>query len=247
MLPLSIAILARNEQKNLPRALESIKDWGVEIVVIDADSTDDTASIAKRYTDKVFHRKNESQLNINKMEAFRHCTREWIFYLDADEEIPDTLKQTVERAIQSDEYDGYWVPRKNIVFGKWLRWGGNYPDEGLRLFRRKKGYFECKHVHEHLIVNGKVGRLTVPFHHYTYESIEQWLYKMNFYTDLEAKLIREKGKNPWVYIVIRPPYKFIRNYFFKLGILDGWTGFVYALLNGYYDFVCGKKALAKPE
>lgn len=246
-LPLSIAILAHNEEKNLPRALESIKDWDVEIVVVDADSTDKTHEIAKKYTDKVYKHQNEAQLNINKMNAFKQCTREWIFYLDADEEMTSEIKKEIEQAIQSTEFDGYWVPRKNIVFGTWLRYGGNYPDAGLRLFRRLKGKFECKHVHEHLEVDGKVGELKVPFNHYTYEDLAQWVFKMNFYTSLEGKLINERGKNPWVHIFIRPPYKFIRNYIFKGGILDGKVGFIYACLNGYYDFISGAKALTSKK
>lgn len=242
-LPLSIAILARNEEKNLPRALESVKDWGVEIVVIDADSTDKTAEIAKKYTDKVFHRPNNAQLNINKTEAFKHCSREWIFYLDADEEMTIPLKQEIEKAMQDEQFAGYWVPRKNIIFGHWMRYGGNYPDAGVRLFRRAKGHFACKHVHEHLEVNGSVGTLHEPFNHYTYEDVSQWVFKMNFYTDLEARLLLEKNKNPWIHIFIRPPYKFIRNYIFKGAILDGKVGFIYSLMNGLYDFITGAKAL----
>ncbi len=246
-LPLSIAMIAHNEAKNLPRALESLEHWGVEIVVVDAGSEDTTAEIAKKYTDKVVSRPNEAQLNINKMESFKHCTREWIFYLDADEAMTPEIKQAIETAIKNPDYAGYWVPRKNIVFGHWLRWGGNYPDVGLRLFRRTKGHFECQHVHEHLIVDGDVSTLQEPFVHYTYEDVAQWIFKMNFYTDLEAKLIREKGKNPWVHILIRPPYKFLRNYIYKLGLLDGKIGFVYAVMSGWYDFMSGAKALLNPS
>lgn len=242
-MPLSFAILARNEEKNLPRCLESIKDWGAEIVVIDADSTDATSEIAKKYTDKVFHCKNEYQLNINKMKAFEHCTREWIFYLDADEAMTPALKKAIEKAMADESQDGYWVPRKNIIFGHFMRYGGNYPDAGLRLFRRAKGKFACKHVHEQLEVAGNVGNLDEPFLHYTYEDVNQWVFKMNFYTELEGKLIREQGKNPWVHIFIRPPYKFLRNYIGKQGFRDGKYGFIYGGMNAIYDFIAGAKAI----
>lgn len=244
-LPLSFAILARNEEHNLPRALKSIADWGAEIVVIDADSTDQTAIIAKQYTDKVHHRKNEAQLNINKMEAFRYCTREWVFYLDADEEMTPDLRQEIETVLASPEHDGYWVPRKNIIFGQWLRRGGNYPDYGLRLFRRTKGHFACQHVHEQLQVDGPVGYLKQPFLHYTYESVEQWIKKMDFYTSLEAHLLIERGKSPWVHLLVRPPYKFLRNGVWQGGFLDGKIGFIYAILSGVYDFMSGAKALVE--
>lgn len=238
---LSFAILARNEEKNLPRALESIKDWDTEIVVVDAESTDETASIAKKYTDKVISRKNELQLNINKTEAFKHCTREWVFYLDADEEMTPKLKTEIETAIKNEAFDGYWVPRKNIIFGHFMRWGGNYPDEGLRLFRRTKGTFPQKHVHEHLDVEGQVGHLSEPFVHYTYEDVSQWIRKMDFYTQLEGELIAKHNKNPWTYMIIRPPYRFLRNYIVNLGFRDGPMGLVYAIMNAQYEFFAGVK------
>ncbi len=246
-LPLSFAILARNEEKNLPRTLASIADWGAEIVVIDADSTDQTAAIAKKYTEKVYHRKNEAQLNINKMEAFKYCTREWIFYLDADEEMTTAQKSEIEAILQHPTHDGYWAPRKNIVFGHWLRWGGNYPDYGLRLFRRSKGRFACQHVHEHLQIDGTVGYLKEPFLHYTYESVEQWLKKMDFYTSLEATLLVERRRTPWIHLVVRPGYKFLRNYIWQRGLLDGRVGFIYAVLSGIYDFMSGAKAFVRRE
>lgn len=246
-LPLSFAILAHNEALNLPRCLASIADWGAEIVVVDADSSDETAEIAHKYTEKVLHRPNNPQLNINKMEAIKHCTREWVFYLDADEQMTPELKKAVEKAIQSTEFDGYWVPRKNIIFGHWMRWGGNYPDEGLRLFRRTKGSFACKHVHEQLQVDGPVGRITEPFIHTTYESVHQWVYKMNFYTDLEAKVIQKENRNPWVYLFIRPLYRFCRNYFWLQGFRDGKHGFIYAVLNANYELISGIKAIYGPK
>ncbi len=245
VLPLSFAIIARNEEKNLPRTLESIKNWGAEIVVIDADSSDKTATIAKQYTDNVYHRPNQAQLNINKMEAFKQCTREWIFYLDADEEMTPALRTEIETAITKSDHAGYWVPRKNIIFGQWLRFGGNYPDYGLRLFQRAKGQFACEHVHEHLQVDGSVGTLREPFNHYTYEDIEQWIKKMDFYTSLEASLLLKNQKNPWVHILIRPPYKFFKQYIWLRGIGDGQLGFVYAVMSGMYDFMSGAKALTR--
>lgn len=243
MLPLSFAVLARNEEKNLPRALESIKDWGAEIVVVDAESSDKTVEIARRYTDKIISRPNTYQLNVNKTAGFELCTREWIFYLDADEEMTPEIKTEILRAIKSPSFDGYWVPRRNIVFGRFLRYGGNYPDEGLRLFRRLKGHFACRHVHEHLEVNGPVGHLREPFNHYTYETVKEWLKKVDFYTDLEGRLIREKGQNHWVYIIGRPIYKFIRGYIFLGGFRDGKTGYIYACLSSIYCFFSGIKAL----
>lgn len=240
---LSFAIIAHNEAHNLPACLDSIKDWRAEIVVVDCDSTDTTAKIAKTYTEQVLHRPNQAQLNINKMEAIKHCTRDWVFYLDADEQMTPKLKKEIETAIDQNQFDGYWVPRKNIIFGHWMRWGGNYPDEGLRLFRRTKGAFECKHVHEQLQVTGTVGHLVEPFIHNTYATVGQWVAKMNFYTELESDVILREKRNPWAYIFARPIYRFLRNYVKLQGFRDGKHGFIYAIMNGYYEFIAGVKAL----
>lgn len=240
---LSFAIIAHNEARNLPRTLERIKDWDAEIVVVDCGSTDNTVAVAQKYTDRVLERPNNPQLNVNKMEAIKACKNGWIFYLDADEVMTPALKHEIAAAIQSTDFDGYFVPRKNIIFGQWLRWGDNYPDLGLRLFRRGKGAFACQHVHEQLAVDGPVGRLKEPFLHYTYETVGQWISKMNFYTDVESQIVTRQHKNPWVYMLLRPWLRFWRNYIRYQGFRDGSIGFVYALLNAKYEFITGAKAL----
>lgn len=246
MLPLSISILAHNEASELARALESLKGWDVEIVIVVADSQDETEVVARKYTNSVHLRPNNLQLNINKVEGFNQCTREWIFYLDADEVMTPELRKEVESVLQNTNIDGYWMPRKTYWFGdRWLRHGGLYPDLQLRLFRRKKGSFACKNVHEYLDVQGSLGHLREPFLHYTRVlTINDYLVKnIMFYSDRERDVILAENRNPWTYILWKPFYYGFAYYIYRLGILDGFLGLFWGVSTGYFYFLSGIKAL----
>lgn len=240
MATISVVVSAWNEEEKLARCLSSVK-WATEIIVVDNSSTDATARVAKKFTQHVYKRPNHPMLNVNKNFGFEKATSDWLLSLDADEEIPPELGSEIQSVIRGDTspYVGYWLPRKNIIFGKWIEHGLWWPDKQLRLFRRGKGKFPCKHVHEYLEVEGQTADLKHPFVHYNYESISQFVRKMDtLYTESEVqKLIRTEYQITWYDALRFPVSDFVKTYFAQEGYKDGLHGLVLSILQAFYSFV----------
>ena len=234
---ISVSIIGHDEEKNIERCLESVK-WADEIIFVDCESTDKTAEIVKRYTQKIFSRENNPNLNVNKQFGIEQCKNSWILYLDPDEVITGNLRKEMLSVIQTEgnEVRGYSIPRKNYYFGKFLRFGGKYPDYQLRFFKNGFAKFSCKHVHEKIDVDGKVKKFESPMLHYPYQDISDMLKKSNFYTSRKAEYWFSNGKTP-KFILMQSLIKFFKLYFLKLGFLDGFTGFSVSLMDSYNEFV----------
>src|SRR3990167_2410133 len=177
MKTISVVISAWNEEKKIERVLKSVA-WADEIIVIDNESTDKTAEIAKKHHAKVYQQKNNLMLNINKNYGITKAVSDWVLYLDADEEIPESLAKeirNVRMGMHMSMRDGYWISRKNIIFDQWIKHGLWWPDKQIRLFRRGKGIFLCEHIHEYIKIDGSIGELQEPYIHYNYESVHQYL------------------------------------------------------------------------
>ncbi len=241
---LSVVITTHNSGKLLPRTLESVS-WADEIVVVDGESTDDTVEIAKRYAARVYRQPNYPMLNTNKNYGFSKAIGEWILCLDSDEVIPQDLAREIRRAIDEPFGDvtrrvvGYWIPRKNIIFGKWIEHGLWWPDKQLRLFQKGRGRFPQKHVHEYIQADGPTGELSNAYVHYNYESVSQFLWKMeNIYTENEVENLLATGTTVrWPDAVRFPVSDFVKIYFAQDGYKDGLHGLVLALLQAFYSFV----------
>jgi len=241
---LSVVISAHNEEEMLKDCLESVS-WADEIIFIDNESTDQTLRIAKKYTQKIFSRPNNPlMLNINKNFGCTKATGNWILSLDADERISKELKGVMKGILHkpstiSHTPAGYLIPRKNIIFGKWIEHGLWYPDYQLRLFRNGKGKFPGKHNHELLEVKGKTEKLREPIIHYNYTSTNQYVKKiMDYYSDNEVASFLESGKTIRWYDAIRMPASdFLTNFFARDGYKDGLHGLVLSLLQAFYMFI----------
>jgi len=234
---ISVSIIGHNEENNIKRCMESAK-WADEIVFIDCGSTDRTAEISAGYTKNIFKKENNVNLNVNKQFGIDQCRNEWVLYIDPDEVITEGLKNEILSVVgkSSASYGGYLIPRKNYYFGKFLGFGGKYPDYQLRLFRKNSGRFRCESVHERISVNGKIGALKNPMLHYPYMNVSDMLKKSNFYTSRKAELLFSKKKRPGCRLLV-PLLKFIENYIFKFGFLDGITGFKVCIMDSYNEFV----------
>jgi len=236
-IPVSVAIITKNEERNIKDALESVKDFE-EIVIVDAFSEDKTLDICRKYTDKIFQYEwqgfaKQKQLAIDK------TTLSWVFVLDADERVTEPLKKEIMKKIKEDK-DGYFIPRKNFFLGRWIKHSGWWPDYTLRLFKKEKGKVELREVHEKIIVDGKIGYMKEPFLHYTYQNIEEFIKKMNNYASLSAQEIVKR--NPSRYkifykIIFSPCFTFLKMYIFRLGLLDGIRGLILAMLYSFYGFL----------
>lgn len=247
MAKLSVVISAYNEEKMLPDCLKSVK-WADEIIVVDNNSTDKTAQIAKKYTKKVFHRPNNPMLNVNKNFGFTKATGDWILSLDADERVTDELhKELLDLNRLKADVNGFCMPRKNMIFGKWIKYTGWYPDHQMRLFRKGKGKFPEKHVHEMIKVDGETKHLKGHLFHYNYGSIDEFLRKMSqIYTSNEAENLIKEGYKINTLDAIRMPFnEFISRYFVRKGYKDGLHGLVLSLLMAFYHLVVFAKVWEK--
>ena len=243
---ISVVISAYNEEQKLARCLASVS-WADEIIVVDNTSQDKTVSIAKKFTGKVYSRPNDLMLNKNKNFGFSKATSEWILNLDADEEVTDELKiEIAERLGSENDIHGYWIPRKNIIFGKWITHGLWWPDKQLRLFRKDDGTFPCVHIHEYVEVNVKTADLKNPYIHHNYDSVSQYLTKLERCTTSEAEaLVDSRYHLSWYDAVRFPASDFIKIYFAQEGYKDGLHGLVLALFQAFYSFVVFSKVWEK--
>lgn len=244
---ISVVISAFNEEKNLFRCLESVKDLATEIIVIDNESTDQTTEIAQKFGAVIFSQPNNQMLNINKNYGFEKATGDWILNLDADEELSPELKEEIKAIINQSTNNGYSFPRKNIIFGKWIQHSLWWPDFQLRLFKKGFGKFPEKHVHEYLEVQGKTARLQFPLIHHNYQTISQFLYKMDqIYTESEVqRLLKDKKDLKWQEIIKASPSDFLKNYFSLNGYKDGQHGLILNLLQSFTPLMAFAKVWEK--
>ncbi len=245
---ISVVISAWNEEARIRQCLASVK-WADEIVIVDNGSTDKTVSIAREFTKKVYHQPNNPMLNVNKNYGFSKATGDWILSVDADEEITAELAKEIKGKIKQPDVTGYWLPRKNIIFGKWITHGLWWPDRQLRLFRKNRGKFPCKHVHEYAEVDGPTGTLEEPYIHHNYDSISQFIRKMDsLYTESEVqKLLSAKYQLSWTDAIRFPVSDFVKIYFAQEGYKAGLHGLVLSILQAFYSFIVFAKLWEKQQ
>lgn len=239
MANLSVVISAYNAEKTIENCLKSAS-FAEEIIFIDNGSSDDTAKIAKKYTSKIFNRQNNLMLNVNKNFGFSKTLGDWILSLDSDEIITKELESEIRKALNKESnISGYYIPRKNIIFGKWMEHTGWYPDNQLRLFRKGKGIFPQKHVHEALKIDGEVGYLKEHMVHNHYRSIYEFITKfINIYAPNEAEQILKNGYVFNHLDAIKFPVKeFLSRFFAREGYKDGFHGLMLSILMGFYHLV----------
>jgi len=237
---LSVIIITKDEQDNIKDCLESIK-WADEIIVIDSGSADKTEEICRKYTNS-FYVKDWPGFGIQKQRALDLATHEWVLSIDADERVTLDLKDEIISVLNSNlNEDGYLIPRLSNYLGKNMRHAGWYPDYTLRLVKRKKSYFTKDIVHEKMIVDGPIKKLSNHLVHYPYKDIAHHMEKLNSYTSLSAKKMFSNGKSvSWLMIFIKAFFSFFRAYILRKGFLDGWQGLVVSIstsLSVYMKYV----------
>jgi len=238
---LSVVVVTLNEAERLRACLESVA-WADEIVVVDAESDDKTATIAREFTDRVVVRPWPGYA-AQKNTAIELATGDWILSLDADEVVSTELAADVGRILTANgPADGYAVPRRNIFWGRWVRHGGLYPDWQVRLFRRTRGRFAARAVHESVSVDGRVERLAGHLEHRSYRDLGDFLARADRYATLAATEAVAQGRRAGVGdLVLRPLGRFVVMYVVRGGFLDGWRGFLLASLYAYYVLIRAAK------
>ena len=241
---ISVTVVTWNEEERLRRCLESVA-WADEIVVVDAGSDDKTVEIARSFTDHVLVRAWDG-FAAQKNFALERARGEWALALDADEEVSPELADEIRRVVAAPSADGYSMPRRNIFWGRWVRHGRLYPDWQLRLFRRDRGRFVARQVHESVEVDGKVDRLAGALVHRSYRDVADFIARTNRYTTLAADDWVRRGRPLRACdLLLRPAGRFFAMYVVHAGFRDGWRGFLLAVLYAYYVFVRSAKVWEK--
>jgi glycosyltransferase involved in cell wall biosynthesis len=243
---LSVAIITFNEEPNIVRTLNSVKAIAQEIIVVDSGSTDDTVALAQAHGARVFLEPWKG-FALQKNSALQKATGDWILSLDADEEVSPELAESIATLLRSGtppQFNGYMMNRRNIYFGKWLKRCGYYPDPKLRLIKRGAAEFELRPVHEDMKMAGRKGHLKGDLLHHAYRNFADFIEHQNRYSSLGAEMVVQKHKVGFsvVNIVLRPLVRFIYNYFFRLGFLDGREGLL--VLANHAMYVSWKYAKA---
>lgn len=239
---ISAAIIAENEERNIVRAIESLRCCE-EIVVVDSGSTDRTIELANNLGAKVIEvgwRGYAGQKNF----AAGSCAHDWVLSIDADEALSETLEAEIWQLKKNGpKFDAYTMPRMAQYLGRWILHSGWYPDRKVRLFDRKKATWEGDYVHESVKVTGTIGHLEGNLLHFTCDSLSEHLRTMDRYTTLAAEQLVDGGKLPsWPHMVFDPLWTFLQTYFLKRGFLDGYEGLAIAYMAAHYNFLKYAKA-----
>ena len=239
---ISVVINTLNEEKNLPKALNSVKDFADEIVVVDMHSDDGTKKIAENFGAEVYEHERMGYVEPARNYAIGKATKEWVLIIDADETIPNLLKsklKAISRDVKSSDY--YRLPRKNIIFGKWVKHSRWWPDYNIRFFKRGSVSWN-EIIHSIPVTHGKGADLESiednAIIHHTYMTIDQYVDRLNRYTTHQVPVIIKSGyKFSWVDLLKEPTGEFLSRYFQGEGYKDGIHGLALSLLQAFSELV----------
>lgn len=258
---ISVTLATYNEQEFLEDCLKSVAEWVDEIVIVDGHSTDKTVEIAKKYKAKVLLRENNPIFHVQKQIANETAKSDWILQLDADERVPENLKNEIlillaGKSFGSDSWispikslinsflpifakpsslnnpaSAYWLTRTNFFLGKFLKNTGQYPDPVIRLFQRGKAYLPAKSVHEQMVVEGEIGWLKNDLLHYATPTFDRYLLREDRYSSLTATEL--KNQKLKINLVNTVNYLFLKPAGTFLGLFFRYRGF----MDGFPGFV----------
>jgi glycosyltransferase involved in cell wall biosynthesis len=233
----SAYVLTFNNRRTIEGCLKSL-DWVEELVVVDSLSTDGTYEICQRYTEKAFQRPWTGHRDQYQYAADL-TTHEWALFVDADEEIPPELAQEIRERFRRgvEGVDGFFVYRRTYYLGRWIRYGGWYPDGEIRLYRRSKGKWEGG-LHAKIVVNGRVESLKNQYLHYTYRNISDQIQTIDKYSQIAAEdMVREGERFSLSKLLFHPPFRFLKEYILKSGFRDGLPGVIIVVSTMFYVFI----------
>lgn len=244
---LSCVILTKNEEKKIRQCIQSVL-FANEILIIDDYSIDKTPKIAQKFTSHIYHYPVSKDFSKARNFGVSKCKYDWILMIDADETLDKTLQKQIQHVVQKNIGSSYFLKRKDIFHNKKLKWGEVrtlYTRGIIRLFKKSSGQFEGQ-VHEEFKPLKKPHTLNGYILHHPHSSIEDFLKSINSYSTSRADELYNKKIKPKSYeIIFYPIIKFIYTYFIKLGILDGWEGFVYSFMMSFHSFLVKAKLYTK--
>lgn len=225
---ISVIVTTLNEGHNLARCLDRLRGFG-EVIVVDSFSTDATLDIARTYPVVIYSRPYESAAK-QKNWAIGRTRHEWVLILDADEVLEEDLLREIVALDANGTVDGYWLRRRSDYLGRWIRYCGWQRDKVLRLFRKSRGRYEEREVHEEIVLEGAAAILSAPLYHYPYRSHAHYMAKLEEYSTRGAmEYVKRGGRFPLINMLLHPPFRFLRMYVVQRGFLDGYPGLMLCL------------------
>jgi glycosyltransferase involved in cell wall biosynthesis len=242
MMKISATIITFNEERNIARAIESLR-CADEVIVVDSGSTDRTAEIAGKFGARVIEHPWPG-FAVQKNYAAEQAANDWILSIDADEALSEGLEAEIWQLKKNGpRCDAYSMPRLAQYLGRWILHSGWYPDRKIRLYDRNKGKWAGDFVHESVVVRGAVGAFESNLLHFTCQSLSEHLRTMDRYTTLAAEqLVATKVRIGISRLLFDPLWTFVRTYCFKRGYLDGTEGLAIAWMGALYQFLKYAKA-----
>lgn len=241
---LSVVILTKNEEEQIERAIRSAL-FADEILLIDDYSTDKTLEIAQKYKVNFVKRRLNNNFTQQRNFVLKQAKGDWIFFLDADEEITSELKEEIKTVLSiNSNFCAYYIKRRDLFWGRALKFGEvrtAYRKGIIRLIKKNSGIWEGQ-VHERFVTTKATGCLKGFINHYSHNSIKEFIIDINTYSTIRAKELQKKGLKTNIFqILIYPIVKFKMNYIIKLGFLDGVPGFIYSFMMSFHSFLVRAK------
>jgi glycosyltransferase involved in cell wall biosynthesis len=243
---ITATVITFNEEHNIADALESLS-WADEIIVVDAESLDETVRIARGVTDRIFVRPWPGYSQ-QKNFAAEQASHDWIFSLDADEQVSPELRKSIMqlKGLAEPEFAGFEMGRRAFYLGRRIKHSGWWPDHKVRLYDRRRASWRGDYVHESLEIHGSVKRIEGELLHYTVRAASEHHLRMDRYTTLAAEELYSKGKRASLgSLLVSPVLVFLRSYLLRLGFLDGVPGLAIARFAMHYEFLKNLKLWEK--
>ncbi len=236
-IPVSVVIIAKNEEDNMDDCIRSVKGWAGEVVVVDDNSTDKTVEISRQYGATVYARTMDNE-GIHRNWAAAQARHEWVLYLDADERVTPELQQEVDAALSATTHVAFSIPFRTYIGTYWVNHSGWYPGSKTRLVRKSKFRYEEAPVHPRVFHEGTCGHLTKDIIHYGYPDLAHFLASLNRQTTLEAQKWFDTGRKMSMLVGFwRTIDRFFRSYIGKQGWKGGFMGFVIAYFASLYQIM----------
>ena len=248
---ISAVILTKDEERNIKRCLDSVI-WCDEVIIVDDRSSDKTLEIAKKYKALIYTNPLNNNFSASRNFGLSKVKNEWALFVDADEVISDALAYEISSAVGVNDqslrnFNGFYLRRSDFIWGKRLKFGETGDIKLLRLGRKGAGVWKGM-AHERWKIDGLVGKLINPILHFPHKTLEEFLAEVNFYTDIRAIELKQKNTKVYAWSIIAYPFcKFVINYFFKRGFMDGMQGLIFAIVMSFHSFLVRGKLWFKNE
>jgi|SRR3989344_3476727 len=239
---ITAAIIAKNEQSQIKECIESLA-WCQEIIVVDDDSSDKTASIARASGARVYQRSLNGDFATQRNFALSKSSNDWVIFVDADERVSKQLRDEIQSMLYafSHPYEGFLINRQDTLWQKKLQYGEVGNKQLIRIGKKTSGQWIGR-VHEAWDVSGKIGTLKQPLNHFPHQTISEFLQEINYYTDIRASLLYEKQITTNIFLIFGYPLaKFIKLYLFAQGFRDGMPGLIVAIMMSFHSYLVRSK------